>query len=78
MERRRLHATLILILSRRALVSDWIKREWSHARMMGKQVSPILADPAPFLRGGWSCVRLVTTRLPQVNGRPSAHAVRHQ
>src|SRR5271166_4725431 len=36
---------LVLILSRRALVSDWIKREWSHARLMGKQVSPVLADP---------------------------------
>lgn len=36
---------LVLILSRRALASDWIKREWSHARMMGKKVSPILADP---------------------------------
>jgi TIR domain len=36
----------VLILSRRALTSDWIKREWSHARMMGKRVSPVLADPA--------------------------------
>jgi hypothetical protein len=36
----------VLILSRRALTSDWIKREWSHARMMGKRVAPILADPA--------------------------------
>ena len=36
---------LVLILSRRALVSDWIKREWSHARLMGKRVSPVLADP---------------------------------
>ena len=36
---------LVLILSRRALVSDWIKREWSHARMVGKMVSPVLADP---------------------------------
>ena len=36
---------LVLILSRRALESDWIKREWSHARMMGKRVSPVLADP---------------------------------
>jgi WD40 repeat protein len=35
----------VLILSRRALTSDWIKREWSHARMMGKRVSPVLADP---------------------------------
>jgi TIR domain len=35
----------VLILSRRALSSDWIKREWSHARMMGKRVSPVLADP---------------------------------
>ena len=37
---------LVLILSRRALTSDWIKREWSHARLKGKQVCPILADPA--------------------------------
>jgi hypothetical protein len=36
----------VLILSRRALTSDWIKREWSHARMVGKRVSPVLADPA--------------------------------
>ena len=35
----------VLILSRRALTSDWIKREWSHARMVGKRVSPVLADP---------------------------------
>jgi TIR domain/NB-ARC domain len=35
----------VLILSRRALSSDWIKREWSHARLMGKKVSPVLADP---------------------------------
>ena len=35
---------LVLILSKRALVSDWIKREWSHARMVGKMVSPVLAD----------------------------------
>jgi hypothetical protein len=35
---------LVLILSRRALTSDWIKREWSHARMVGKRVSPVLAD----------------------------------
>src|SRR4051794_13035125 len=37
---------LVLILSRRALVSDWIKREWSHARMAGKMVSPVRADPS--------------------------------
>jgi hypothetical protein len=36
---------LVLILSRRAVTSDWIKREWSHARLMGKRVSPVLADP---------------------------------
>jgi hypothetical protein len=36
----------VLILSRRALASDWIKREWSHARLVGKRVSPVLADPA--------------------------------
>jgi hypothetical protein len=36
----------VLILSRRALTSEWIKREWSHARMVGKRVSPVLADPA--------------------------------
>ena len=35
----------VLILSRRTLTSDWIKREWSHARMVGKRVSPVLADP---------------------------------
>ena len=35
----------VLILSRRSLASDWIKREWSHARLMGKKVSPVLADP---------------------------------
>src|SRR5271166_5506935 len=37
---------LVLILSRRALTSDWIRREWSHARLKGKKVCPILADPA--------------------------------
>ena len=36
---------LVLILSRRALTSEWIKREWSHTRMVGKRVSPVLADP---------------------------------
>jgi hypothetical protein len=36
---------LVLILSRRALESAWIKREWSHARLHGKRVSPVLADP---------------------------------
>ena len=36
---------LVLILSRRALVSEWIKREWSHARLHGKRVNPVLADP---------------------------------
>src|SRR3954468_19513194 len=35
---------LVLVLSARALTSDWIKREWSHARMMGKRVSPVLVD----------------------------------
>jgi hypothetical protein len=35
----------VLILSRRALASDWIKREWSHARIVGKKVSPVLGDP---------------------------------
>ena len=35
---------LVLILSRRALASDWVKREWTHARMVGRKVSPILAD----------------------------------
>ena len=34
----------VLILSRRALTSDWIEREWSHARMVGRKVSPVLAD----------------------------------
>jgi TIR domain len=37
---------LVLILSRRALESAWIKREWSHARLNGKRVNPVLADPA--------------------------------
>src|SRR4051794_25553801 len=36
---------LVLILSRRALVSDWIRREWTHARLKGRKVSPVLADP---------------------------------
>jgi WD40 repeat protein len=36
---------LVLILSRGALKSAWIKREWSHARLNGKRVSPVLADP---------------------------------
>jgi TIR domain/NB-ARC domain len=37
---------LVLILSQRALASDWVKREWTHARMIGRKVSPVLADPA--------------------------------
>jgi hypothetical protein len=37
---------LVLILSQRALESDWVKREWTHVREKGKQVSPVLADPA--------------------------------
>jgi hypothetical protein len=52
---------LVLILSRRALNSDWIKREWSHARMMGKRVVPVLADPAlkradlrPWMPKSWT------------------------
>ena len=36
---------LVMILSRRALASEWVKREWSHARTFGKTVSPVLADP---------------------------------
>ena len=36
---------LVLILSRRALVSHWVKREWTHARERGRMVSPVLADP---------------------------------
>jgi hypothetical protein len=36
---------LVLILSPHALVSDWVKREWTHAREKGKKVSPVLADP---------------------------------
>jgi WD40 repeat protein len=36
---------LVLILSRRALVSDWVKREWTYARTVGRKVSPVLADP---------------------------------
>ena len=35
-----------LILSRRALASDWVKREWTHARIAGRKVSPVLADPS--------------------------------
>src|SRR5215207_3828633 len=36
----------VLILSWRALGSDWVRREWTHARLVGRRVSPILADPA--------------------------------
>ncbi len=36
---------LVLILSPRALASDWVKREWTHAREWGRLVSPVLADP---------------------------------
>jgi WD40 repeat protein len=35
----------VLIVTRSAIVSDWVKREWSHARMCGRMVSPVLADP---------------------------------
>lgn len=37
---------LVLILTRSALASDWVKKEWTHARMVGRKVSPILADPS--------------------------------
>ena len=36
---------LVLILTRRSLESDWVKREWSHARAQGVKVSPVLGDP---------------------------------
>jgi hypothetical protein len=36
---------LVLVLSRRALQSDWVRREWTWARMKGRRVSPVLADP---------------------------------
>ena len=35
---------LVLVLSRRALESPWIRREWTHARTVGCKVSPVLAD----------------------------------
>ncbi|WP_027184533.1 TIR domain-containing protein [Desulfovibrio inopinatus] len=35
---------LVLILTECALHSDWVKREWTHARKHGVMVSPILAD----------------------------------
>jgi hypothetical protein len=35
---------LVLVLTRRAVVSDWVKREWTHARAHGVKVSPVLAD----------------------------------
>jgi hypothetical protein len=56
---------LVLILSRRALTSDWIKREWSHARLMGKQVCPVLADPSitPSDRQNNQCRSQVRKRL---------------
>jgi hypothetical protein len=28
---------LVLILSQRALTSNWVKREWTHARMVGRK-----------------------------------------
>jgi TIR domain/NB-ARC domain len=34
----------VLILSRRALASTWVEREWRQARQFGRKVSPILAD----------------------------------
>jgi len=37
---------LVLILSQLSLMSDWVKREWTHARMVGRKVSPVLADAA--------------------------------
>ncbi len=36
---------LVLVLSQRALQSDWVRREWTWARMKGRRVSPVLADP---------------------------------
>jgi WD40 repeat protein len=37
---------LVLILSPGALRSEWVTREWTHARERGRKVSPVLADPA--------------------------------
>jgi WD40 repeat protein len=34
----------VLILSRRALDSNWVEREWRQARLLGRKVSPVLAD----------------------------------
>ena len=36
---------MALILTLSALASDWVKREWTHARRNGVKVSPVLADP---------------------------------
>jgi hypothetical protein len=33
----------ILILTHRALESDWVRREWTHARLKGRMVGPVLA-----------------------------------
>jgi len=46
---------LVLILTPRALASEWMKREWTHARMVGRKVSPVLADPSlkPDDLPGW-------------------------
>ncbi|MBY5326133.1 NB-ARC domain-containing protein [Rhizobium leguminosarum] len=35
---------LVLIITRRAVASDWVRLEWMHARAHGVKVSPIIAD----------------------------------
>ena len=35
---------LVLIVTRRALASPWVRREWTHARQVGTKISPVLAD----------------------------------
>jgi hypothetical protein len=35
---------LVLIVSRHALESTWVEREWKQARLLGRKVSPVLAD----------------------------------
>jgi hypothetical protein len=36
---------LVLFLSRRAVESDWVKGEWTHARGWGRMVSAVLSGP---------------------------------
>ncbi len=54
----------VLILSQGALDSDWVKREWKHARSTGTKISPILGTP-----------ELRTSKLPRWMQRVDVYGI---